>query len=38
MEETMNIGGNCINKESGMCEFNINDDEDIFDKTKQIRY
>jgi len=38
MEETMKCNGDCMSKASGMCAFNVAEDEEIFDKVKPMRF
>ena len=38
MEETMKNNGNCANKEIGGCKFNIEEDDNIWDKLKSMQF
>jgi hypothetical protein len=38
MEETMKNNGNCANKEIGDCKFNIEEDDNIWDKLKSMQF
>ena len=38
MEETMKSDGDCMSKASGMCKFNIAEDDETFDKVKPMKF